>query len=659
MSDGLFERVLGAKSLPSLPAVALQVLELTRDPNVSLDEIAKVIQNDQAIAAKVLRTVNSSYFGLSHPCGSISRAIGYLGLNTVKSLVLGFSLVDVTSRIEDGGLDLKGYWQRSIFSAAAARCVADRFGTCNPDEAFTAALFADIGILATFVALPREYAELAGMVAGKHTDLAKAEFEALGFDHAKVGSELAAQWKLPEHVTIAIRDHHKPEPQEFGGEEIARTVALAVLVADSFCCERSPSHNDRMHKSFHDWTGRMGKDVEHLLVQIREDAGQLGDLFDQKVTDAQDVGNLLAEANEALAVHSMHVQQESAQLRDANEQLEQQALTDGLTGIGNRKRFDQELAAITKRAVDEQTPMAALFCDGDKFKSVNDTWGHQAGDEVLRTLASRIGDALGDDGVLCRYGGEEFAMLLPGCDIDRAVAIAERCRAAVAAEKFDTGLEDVPELTVTVSIGAASFSAEQMTEIGAADKLVALADEGVYAAKENGRNRVEVATGASGDEPATIKAPAEPEASAADTAPIDNSPVNILLVEDDPLAAKLLQVVLGRNQFVRTVWLTRADEAVRFVDRYDPNSGVPIHVVLVDVQLPGGGGIDVCEAVRASAAMTDIPVVVLSSNDTHDAISGAMDAGAAEFVSKNELCKNTAHWVDKIVNVYGRQVAAA
>ena len=628
MSDGLFDRVLGAKSLPSLPAVALQVLELTRDPDVSLNEIAGVIQNDQAIAAKVLRTVNSSYFGLSQPCGTISRAIGFLGLNTVKSLVLGFSLVDVTSRIDEAGFNLDMYWQRSIFSAAAARCIADRFGTANPDEAFTAALFADIGILASFVALPSEYGELAAMACGKHTDLVRAERDELGFDHTKVGAALAERWKLPEHIVAAIGEHHSPEPDRHGEDDIARTVALSVMVADSFCCERSPTHTEQMLSAFNRWTRRVGRDVEQALSQIREDAEQLGELFDQKVTDAQDVGNMLAEANEQLAVHSMHVQQESAQLRDANQKLEQQALTDGLTGIANRKRFDERLAAFAAQSVEEDAPLAVLFCDGDRFKSINDTWGHQAGDEVLRELATRITSAVGDDGLVCRYGGEEFSVLLPGSGLESARAIAERCRAEVSASPIDTGLEEVPPLQVTVSIGAASFEGAQLQRDGAADRLVALADEGVYLAKENGRNRVETV-----EQPGSEKADLDGTDDLNDTdEPAEGDPtdaVNILLVEDDPLAAKLLQVVLGRSGAVRTIWLTRADEAVRFVERYDPGADVPIHVVVADLQLPGGGGLDVCRAIGGSSAMRDVPVIVLSSNEGRDAAEDAVNAGAS------------------------------
>jgi HD-like signal output (HDOD) protein len=142
MSQAALERVLCAPNLPTLPVVAMRVLELTAKPDASLREIAAVIENDPAIASKVIRTVNSSFYGLTRRVGSIQQALAFLGLQTVKALVLGFSL----ARSIDGGgddevsFDFLSYWRRSIYSAAAAREIALLHKRCDPDEAFMAAL---------------------------------------------------------------------------------------------------------------------------------------------------------------------------------------------------------------------------------------------------------------------------------------------------------------------------------------------------------------------------------------------------------------------------------------------------------------------------------------------------------------------------------------
>src|SRR5262245_29063791 len=118
MAPRALENVLACPNLPTLPGVAMRVLELTRDPGTSINKIAQVVQNDPALTAKVLKTVNSSYYGLAQPCPSIARAMGILGLNTVKAIVLGFSLVDTTKRAgPDDRFDLAAYWRRAVYGA--------------------------------------------------------------------------------------------------------------------------------------------------------------------------------------------------------------------------------------------------------------------------------------------------------------------------------------------------------------------------------------------------------------------------------------------------------------------------------------------------------------------------------------------------------------
>ena len=112
MDTKLLDDILNCPSLPSLPAVAIRVLELTSDPDVRMDELAKEIQFDQGIAAKILRTVNSSFYGLRKRCSSIEHALVMLGLNPVKSLVLGFSLVSSVKGEEGDEFDYLGYWER-------------------------------------------------------------------------------------------------------------------------------------------------------------------------------------------------------------------------------------------------------------------------------------------------------------------------------------------------------------------------------------------------------------------------------------------------------------------------------------------------------------------------------------------------------------------
>lgn len=168
--------------------------------------------------------------------------------------------------------------------------------------------------------------------------------------------------------------------------------------------------------------------------------------------------------------------------------LQQMGLTDPLTGVNNRRYFEQRLSEAHAAALRHRRPLACIFVDVDHFKRVNDSWGHPAGDEVLRTLARLVGGQLRHSDVLCRYGGEEFVILLPDTAREAAGEIAERIRRAVAAHGFD-----IPA-TVTVSAGVALL--EQFDDKALrldAPHLLAAADSALYRAKALGRNRVVIA----------------------------------------------------------------------------------------------------------------------------------------------------------------------
>ena len=172
-----------------------------------------------------------------------------------------------------------------------------------------------------------------------------------------------------------------------------------------------------------------------------------------------------------------------AALLAAQEVLRQQAARDPLTGVWNRARAFDSLAAEIARASREGTTVSVIMADVDHFKNVNDQHGHMAGDAVLRIVTQRIMSTLRTYDVLGRYGGEEFLIVLPGCGPDDAGVAAERIRGALAATPVDTSEGLIP---VTISLGTASARNGRATP----ESLVRAADEALYAAKRGGRNRV-------------------------------------------------------------------------------------------------------------------------------------------------------------------------
>ncbi len=185
---------------------------------------------------------------------------------------------------------------------------------------------------------------------------------------------------------------------------------------------------------------------------------------------------------------AIHFARMADELTLANRKLERLSMSDGLTGIANRRRFDQQLAAEWERLAREKRPLALLIVDADAFKPLNDALGHLRGDECLRALAQLCGRFTGDEGLVARFGGEELALLLPGCEVAQACALAESLRMAVADAKMPHPASPVAPY-VTVSVGVSACIPDAGTP---PISLVAAADRAMYAAKQGGRNLVRV-----------------------------------------------------------------------------------------------------------------------------------------------------------------------
>ncbi|WP_354409872.1 GGDEF domain-containing protein [Marinobacterium sp. MBR-111] len=183
------------------------------------------------------------------------------------------------------------------------------------------------------------------------------------------------------------------------------------------------------------------------------------------------------------------LEQANMHLQKMNAELERLSTTDALTGIPNRRSFDQQLEHEWRRALRDGTRLAIVMADVDVFKRFNDTYGHQAGDDCLRQVAQVMSDQLKRSGdMIARYGGEEFIVLLPGLDLSHAKQLAEQLRAAVAGLRIPHA--HGPTGHVSISLGVASNRPHLNMRV---ETLIHRADNALYAAKSSGRNRVQVA----------------------------------------------------------------------------------------------------------------------------------------------------------------------
>jgi diguanylate cyclase (GGDEF)-like protein len=208
-----------------------------------------------------------------------------------------------------------------------------------------------------------------------------------------------------------------------------------------------------------------------------------GDLSLRLTTGGRDeLGTLAAAVNAMLTA----IQKTKAELLQAQESLRFHAEHDALTGVLNRRAIRDLLRKELARCRREKNTLGIILADVDHFKKINDRYGHAAGDAVLVTAMQRISSTLRSYDVVGRYGGEEFLIIAPGCDLELAQKLAERIRTAVGDHPVDLGDENA---TITLSLGVTLGTAESDPEF-----LVTLADSAMYQAKRNGRNRVEVSS---------------------------------------------------------------------------------------------------------------------------------------------------------------------
>ncbi|WP_246879243.1 GGDEF domain-containing protein [Thalassospira sp. ER-Se-21-Dark] len=189
--------------------------------------------------------------------------------------------------------------------------------------------------------------------------------------------------------------------------------------------------------------------------------------------------------NRSLESRLTNSSSEINRLREDMENLKREAMTDGLTGIANRKAFDMQLRDGMMHAMEDGQPLCLLLLDIDHFKKFNDTYGHQVGDQVIRLMAESLKRNIKGQDTAARYGGEEFAIILPSTSLGNAVLFGNKLRQYIESHKVVTKSGKTIISKATASIGVAEFRPGEP-----AAKLIERADRALYFAKENGRNQV-------------------------------------------------------------------------------------------------------------------------------------------------------------------------
>ncbi|GIK16904.1 MAG: hypothetical protein BroJett003_18680 [Planctomycetota bacterium] len=501
--------VCNVEDLPSLPAAALEVMRLSRNEDVTLDQIAGALQNDPALAARLLKVVNSSMFGLSREVTSIRQAVVIVGLRAVKAMALGFSLTGLMSFRLTEGFDYRRYWRRSLTTAAAARQLGRGKGNGLADEAFVAGLLADIGMLAAHRKAGEVYRSVLEEAAATGTAIEAVERARLGVDHAQIGQAVLHAWGLPPLLCETVGAHHAAgvEGVSAEGRSLAAVVMGAARIAALFNRDPGAALVEETRAEVTRLTGLGADVVEETLIALDAHVNEMASYLEIDIESPVSYAQIQAEAAAAMTRFALEAEADRAavarEVEDARrhaERLEEEkkaileiASTDGLTGIANRAVLDRRLEEEVRRAQLQREGLSVIFVDIDLFKQFNDEYGHAAGDAILKSVASTLKSAVNGRGLVARYGGEEFAVVVPRASRAEATALAEELRNTVAKLVIHWSGRAL-RVTASLGIGHVDVVEDGMT----AGQLLHLADRAMYTAKRNGRDRVETTAGTGG-----------------------------------------------------------------------------------------------------------------------------------------------------------------
>ncbi|MEQ1601620.1 MAG: GGDEF domain-containing protein [Methylophilaceae bacterium] len=481
MDENLAKRMRFCKTLPSIPAVAIKVVELANDPDTDMIQICDCIAYDPALSAKLIKAANSPMYKSRRSADNLRQAVSMLGTHATIIITLSFSLASSLMK-QDGNhqnrINSDNYWRRTMLSALASRALGEKLGFKSPDDLFLAGLLQDLGILAFNAMMPEQYMPIFA-AASSHDALLKLERETFGSGHDEVGYELLKQWKLPDYITMAcLASHGKPSPQEVEPTQ-ADCVAVSGYIADCLLNYGDVATINAAVIAAKSWLDLDESALVEVIEIINFSLQAAQELFEINIYHPSELDGIMSEAKELLAMHNL------VKIRE----LEEKSQRDALTGAHNRGYFDTALEREFELSSKQGLPLTLAIIDLDHFKNINDTYGHPVGDDILIAAVRAISAQIRQDDIFARYGGEEFVVILPGTSLLSSAKLLVRLKDSISAISLDLG--DGRIVSVTASFGVVANMDGNM-RFEHKDDLIRAADQALYAAKRGGRNQIVV-----------------------------------------------------------------------------------------------------------------------------------------------------------------------
>ena len=411
-------QILTNQQIPSPPSVAAKLLDLVTQPDPDVSEIVRVLSADPTLSARLITYCNSPIIGSKRVIGSLQQAVMVLGMRTIRLLSLSFSLMETKGQSDfDYGL----FWRRSLALGIASKRTREQFSG-NGDEAFLLGLVFNVGQIGIGNTFPEKVIEIAGESALTTGLTVQQEEDTFELNRYQVGAKMLENWNFPSEMVDFIAEFQtdavSEQDKQMVVSQLMADLLLSEAVTEELIAEVRGQASDLLDLD-HDQFGE-------LFDLIVADWKSYESIFNYKAIEFDSIEEMEAKAKESMLQISLGMETEIQRISVEKEELAETALVDSLTKLKNRAAYDAELADTITYQAKLGKGVGLIVIDIDHFKSVNDTYGHATGDEVLRSVGQCLSANVRTYDNVYRFGGEEFVVVVLDCDSENLKGITEK-----------------------------------------------------------------------------------------------------------------------------------------------------------------------------------------------------------------------------------------
>lgn len=489
------EKFAKSKRIPTLPEVALRLVEIAKQDDPDFAEVSQIIRSDPVVSGKVLKTVNSALFGFRHKVDTVEEAVPKLGITLLRTLILSFHLAQHRTLQKEIEPVLQAIWRCSLTQAVFAELISEHVENVDPAISFLAAMLQDIGVLAMVSESPQEYMDKV-LERTELPDVITEERDHFGFSHVDVSAAIVEEWGLGESFAEAILRHHDLVAPPTANPDGMLKVVLQAANLGARMINSSRASKVSLDASLDQWVGflktHFGFDAtlaEEMISEVNQRVGEYSVIFRFNIDEGVRADEVVLEAKDLLQEIALKNQMEAAaSAKNANGRrgIDDELYRDELTNLYNRRFMNEYVNDKLAFCIKKRRPMAFLFLDVDKFKSINDTYGHAVGDKAIQHVADWLTLSIRKDDLAIRLGGDEFLVILQMVNEKNFEKTANRIAS-------DIPKLELPEATLSISLSVGcSYYQPNRGDIADANWLIEQADQSMYRAKRGGGDGVSI-----------------------------------------------------------------------------------------------------------------------------------------------------------------------